>query len=197
MRPIATRIFTHTEPEGSQAMPRLNVVDPATATGPVKDIFDGPLKGKHFNIFKGLANSPAALNAYLGLAGALGQGMLTPTEREAIALAVSEANQCDYCVAAHTAIGKGAGLTEDQTLEARKAEFDGDSRMDSLVKFAMLLQEKRGNVSNDDIAEFKAMGFEDGHVAEVVANYALNVFTNYFNHVNESEVDFPAAPPLS
>ncbi len=178
-------------------MPRLNVVDPASATGRVKEAFEGPLKGKHFNIFKGLANAPAALEAYLALSGALAKGSLTPGEREAIALAISEANECDYCLAAHTAIGKGAGLSEAQTIEARKAAFDGDSRMDALVKFAMKVHEKRGFVSDGDIAEFKSGGFDDGHVAEVVANYALNIFTNYFNHVNESEVDFPTAPALS
>ena len=93
-------------------MPRLNVVDPAHAAPAAKAIFDGPLKGKHFNIFKGLANSPAALQAYLSLSGALGGGMLTAQERELIALCVGQANNCGYCLAAHTAIGAGAGRRE-------------------------------------------------------------------------------------
>ena len=74
-------------------MPRLNVVDPATATGRVKEIFDGPLKGKHLNIFKGFANSPAVLDAYLGMSGALSKTSLSAKEREAIALAVAQANE--------------------------------------------------------------------------------------------------------
>lgn len=178
-------------------MPRLNVVNPETATGKVKELFDGPLRGKHFNLFKGLANSPAALQAYLGMSGTLGSGTLSAAEREAIALAVSEANQCGYCVAAHTAIGKAAGMTDQQTVAARKGAVPDDPKMDALVKFAMRIHEKKGWVSDDDVAQFKAAGYDDGAVAEVIANYALNVFTNYFNHVNESEVDFPAAPTLA
>ena len=85
-------------------------VDPATASPAAKAIFDGPLKGKHLNIFKGLGNSAAALEAYLGMSGALAKGGLTAQERELIALTVGQANNCGYCVAAHTAIGTGAGL---------------------------------------------------------------------------------------
>lgn len=171
-------------------MPRLNVVDPATAKPEAKEIFDGPLKGKHFNIFKGLANSPAALNAYLGFSGALAKGSLTAKEREVIALSVGEANNCGYCVSAHTAIGKGAGLSEGQTIEARRGALE-DARLSAVAKFALSLHEKKGHVSDADLAAFKAAGFEDGHVAEVVANYALNVFTNYFNHTNDTAIDFP------
>ncbi|MEL7473832.1 MAG: carboxymuconolactone decarboxylase family protein, partial [Planctomycetota bacterium] len=99
-------------------MARLQVVDPATASGRAKEIFDGPLKGKHFNIFKGMANSPAVLDFYLGMGGAASKFELTGAQQEAIQLAVGEANGCGYCVAAHTAIGKGAGLSEEQTVAA-------------------------------------------------------------------------------
>ena len=176
-------------------MPRLNVVDPATATGKVKEIFDGPLQGKHFNIFKGLANSPAGLDFYLSGNGALAATGLSDAEKEAIALAVGEANQCNYCVAAHTAIGKGAGLSDAQTVEARRGHMD-DARLDALVKFTLRLHEKRGFVDEADLETFKAAGYTDGHVVEVVACYAMNIFTNYFNHLNDSTIDFPAAPPL-
>src|SRR5262249_12928664 len=100
-------------------MPRLSVVEPSTATGKVKEIFDGPLKGKHLNAFKGMGNSAAALNAYLALSGALAHGMLNVKEREVIALATAELNACGYCLAAHTTFGKMAGLTEPQMLAAR------------------------------------------------------------------------------
>lgn len=176
-------------------MPRLSVIEPAGATGKVKEIFDGPLKGKHLNIFKGLANSPAALQAYLGMAGALSQGVLTPAEREVISLTVGEANNCDYCVAAHTMLGKKAGLAEEQTLQARRGKMD-DPKLGALTRFVVALNEKRGFISDDDLAAFKSAGYTDGHVAETIACYGLNVFTNYFNHVNNTDIDVPAAPKL-
>ncbi|MEN0019701.1 MAG: carboxymuconolactone decarboxylase family protein [Planctomycetota bacterium] len=177
-------------------MPRLTAIDPATATGKAKEIFDGPLAGKHLNIFKSMANSPATLQAYLALAGALGDSVLSDKEREIIQLAVGQANNCEYCVAAHTAIGKGAGLTDDQALGARRGTVDGDAKLDALAKFALAIHEKKGFVSNEDLSTFKAAGYDDAAVADTVTTYALAVFTNYFNHVNETEIDLPAAPAL-
>lgn len=177
-------------------MPRLKTVDPATSEGRVKEIFDGPLKGKHINLFKAFANSPAVLDAYLGFSGALNKSSLTGAERELIALATAEANDCAYCRAAHTAIGKSLGISEDQTVQARRGAIAGDPRRDAIVKFALKLHEKKGHVSDQDLADFRAAGFNDGHIAEVIATYALNVFTNYFNHANDTAVDFPAPPPL-
>jgi uncharacterized peroxidase-related enzyme len=176
-------------------MPRLNVVDPKSAQGEVKQIFEGPLEGKHLNIFKGLANSSAALNAYLGLSSALSKGELTATEREAIALALGEANDCDYCTAAHTAIGKNAGMSEDETIAARKGD-PADPKTKALVTFVLKLRDASGWVEDQDVQAVKDAGYSDGAVAEAVANYALNVFTNYFNHVNQTEVDFPKAPAM-
>ena len=176
-------------------MPRLHTVDPAHASGKVKEIFEGPLKGKHFNIFKALANSPAALQVYLGMAGALNEAGLSAKEREVIQLAIGEANGCGYCVAAHTAIGKMSGMTEGQTIEARRGTL-ADAKLNAVAHFALALHEKRGYVSAADIAAFKAAGYSDGHVAEAVATYALAVFTNYFNHVNETVSDFPPAPAI-
>lgn len=171
-------------------MSRIAPVDPATLTGKSKELLDGPLAGKHFNIFKSMAQSPAALQAYLGLAGATGSGTLSAKEREVIQLAVGEANNCEYCVSAHTAIGKGAGLTDAQTLEARRGSL-ADTKLNALAKFSLALHEKRGFVSDADVAAFKAAGYGDAHLAEVVANYALAIYTNYFNHVNLTPVDFP------
>lgn len=177
-------------------MSRLTTIDPATATGHVKEVFDGALKGKHFNIFKAMANSPAALDAYVNLSGAVAHGGLTAAERELIQLTVGQANQCDYCVAAHTLIGKMSGLTDPQTLEARRGSVASNPKYDALAKFTLAIHEKKGHVSDDDVKRFKAAGYADGHVAEVVANYALATYTNYFNHVNNTAVDFPHAPKL-
>ena len=176
-------------------MPRLTTIDPATATGETKAIFDGPLHGKHLNVFKGLGNSPAALNGYLAFSGALAKGTLSKQEQEAIQLALGQARGCEYCLAAHTMIGKGAGLTEAQTIEARRGSV-ADKKIDAVVRLALAIEEKRGNVSATDLANFKAAGFNDGHIAEVVAQHALATYTNYFNHLNQTTVDLPAFPKI-
>lgn len=176
-------------------MARLKVIEPTTATGKLKEIYEGPLKGKHFNLFKSLANSPAALQAYVDMGSALSQGALMPKEREVISLAVSEANGCDYCAAAHTAIGKAAGLTEAQTIGARRGKLD-DPKLAALARFSQAMVEKRGFVSDTELADMRKAGYTDTHIAEAVAVLAQTIFTNYFNHVNDTEIDFPKAPPL-
>lgn len=175
-------------------MPTLTPVDPANATGDVKAIFDGPLKGKHLNIFTGMANSPATLKSYLELSGVLAGGNFNAKEREIIQLVSAQTNSCDYCVAAHTAIAKGAGLSDDQTVQARQGHFDGDDKLNALAKFTAAMLEKKGHTSDDDLASFKAAGYTDAHAAEVIPNLALAFLTNYFNHFNETPVDFPAPP---
>ena len=177
-------------------MARLNVVDPASASGDVKEIFDGPLKGKHLNIFKGMGNSAAALNFYLNGSGALSGASLSAKEQEVIQLVFAQGNGCDYCQAAHTHIGKGAGLTEEQTIAARTGGDLGDAKLTALGRFATALHEKRGFVADSDISDFKAAGYDDGAVAEVVAVSALATYTNYFNHVNQTEVDLPTPPAV-
>lgn len=177
-------------------MPRLKVIEPEQAEGKAKELFDGPFKDMHINIFKGMANSPAVLEAYLGMAGALSNGLLTAKEREVLMLTVGEANGCGYCVSAHTMLGKQAGLSDEETVAARQGELK-DPNLAAVATFALALHEKNGWVSDDDLAAFRDAGYTDGHIAEVVANYALSTLTNYFNHVNETEVDVPAAPVLT
>ena len=176
-------------------MPRLTPIEPAAATGKAKELFDGPLKTMPINIFKAMAHGPAALQGYLGLSGALAHGLLTPGEREIIQLAVGQANSCDYCLAAHTFLGTKAGLSPEQTIDARRSSLK-DPKLAALTTFVLNLHEKRGHISDQDFAAFKAAGYTDGHLPEVVANYALAIFTNYFNHANGTVVDFPAAPRL-
>lgn len=176
-------------------MPRLNTIDPSTATGKAKELFDGPLKGKHLNIFKGMANSPAGLQAYLGMSGALAEGSLTAAEREIVALVTAQQNDCEYCLAAHTYMGKGAGLSEAQTIAARRGDLD-DAKLGALVTFTRSLLEKKGFADEGDLRAFKDAGYDDGDVVEVIAAVALNFFTNYFNHVNGTDVDLPQAPAL-
>lgn len=176
-------------------MPRLNVVEPAQAEGKAKELFDGPLKGKHLNIFKGMANSGAALDAYVSMSGALSNSLLSGAERETVALTLAQANDCDYCAAAHTAIGKSVGMSEADTIAARVGKLS-DPKLLAIHNFTIALRERQGFVTDDELAAFKAAGYTDGHVAEVIACYALNIYTNYFNHVNDTAVDFPAAPAV-
>lgn len=178
-------------------MPRLHVVEPDQATGEAKELLEGPLKDMQLNIFKGMANSPAALKAYMAFSGELAKGMLNETEREAILLAIGEANDCGYCKAAHTMLGKQAGLSDEQAAGARRGELPDDPKLDALVKFALRIHEKKGFVTEADINTFREAGYTDGHAAEVVANYALSTFTNYFNHMNETILDLPAAPEVT
>lgn len=177
-------------------MPRLNIIEPKNATGKAKELWEGPLRGKHLNIFKGLANSGAAFNAYAQFSGALKDGQLTPAEREVIALTVAEFNDCDYCRAAHTMVGAGAGLDQDQMISIRKGAAD-DPRHQALIDLTRILMENQGRVSAAEIEAFTSAGYDHGAVVEVIANVALNVFTNYFNRVNETEVDLPKAPALA
>ena len=176
-------------------MPRIPAIEPASATGKAKELFDGPLKPLQLNIFKSMVNSPATVQAYLGLSGGVAHGTLTPVERELIQLTAGQANNCEYCVAAHTFLGTKAGLTQDQTVEARRGTVK-DAKLNGLAKFVLALHEKRGMVSDQDVSAFKAAGYNDGQIAEVVANYALATFTNYFNHVNQTVVDLPPAPKI-
>lgn len=180
-------------------MPRLPEITADNSThAEVKEILTGPMKQvAGINIFKGLANSPAGLKAYAGLNEALAAGTLSKKEIEAIQLIIGEANNCDYCVAAHTTLGKQAGLSEDQTVAARKGNVTDDAKLAALVTFAKAIQDKKGFVEQADIEAFKAAGYTDQSVVDVVVAFTLATYTNYFNHINDTVPDFPAVPALA
>jgi len=148
------------------------------------------------NLIQTLAHSPAALDAYLSLSGALARGGLSSELREQIALAVAEANQCDYCLAAHQAIGKSVGLSDEEIVDGRRGESP-DRRTDAALRFARLVVQKRGWIDDEDIRRLRDAGFGNAQIVEIVAHVGLNLFTNYFNHVAGTEVDFPVASALS
>ncbi|MGH7133263.1 MAG: carboxymuconolactone decarboxylase family protein [Phycisphaerales bacterium] len=177
-------------------MARLPLIDPANTTGHNREIFDGVLKSKRFNMFKALANSPIGLDLFLGPAATLAKGTLTEAEREAIELTTAHANGCDYCQAAHTAIGRHAGLSVEQTIGARRGVIADNPRLDALVRFVAAVQEKRGNISDADFAAFRAGGFSDTQMIEVLGVMALATFTNFFNIANATPLDLPAAPKM-
>jgi len=179
-------------------MSRLPLLDPATVTNAAKPLLDavGKKLGRVPNLFRGLANAPAALKAYLDFSGALAGGVLPARTREQIALTVGEVNGCDYCVAAHSAIGGSLGLSADAQLAARVAKAD-DARTTAILRFARAVVLQRGLVSDADLREVRTAGVSDAEVTETIATVALNVFTNWFNHVAATPVDFPAVAPLA
>lgn len=142
------------------------------------------------NILRTMGQSPAALEAYLGLNGGLGKGKLSAADRERIALATAGANRCDYCASAHSALGARAGLDAGEITAALQGR-SSDPRADALVRFTRQLVDHRGQLGPADIAAVKAHGFDDGAIVEIVANVAANLFTNYFNHIAGTEIDFP------
>lgn len=173
-------------------MSRIQPVDPTTAAEKVRDLLAGVQKslGAIPNLYRVIAQSPAALEGVLGLTGALTRGRLGPRLREQIALTVAEANACDYCLSAHTALGKGLKLSEAELALARQARAS-DARDAAGLRFAARVLERRGRVEDADLAEVRRAGFDDGQIVELVANAALNVFTNYLNQVAETDIDFP------
>jgi uncharacterized peroxidase-related enzyme len=174
-------------------MQTLKSIDNAGATGKTKQIFDGMQKnlGTVPNLIRVLANSPAALNAYVSFDGALAQGTLSAKTREQIAIAVANANSCDYCLSAHTVLGKLAGLGESELLSAQDAAAE-DAQTAAALRFAVKVVRDRGHLPASEVDALRSAGYTDGEVAEIVAAVAINIFTNYFNHIAGTDIDFPA-----
>jgi uncharacterized peroxidase-related enzyme len=147
------------------------------------------------NLFRLVANSPAALEGYLGLNGALGKGTLDARTRERIALAVAEVNACTYCLSAHTYLGKNVARLDDAEIAANREGGSSDAKAAAAVRFAVKVTRERGHVSEADVQAVKAAGYSDGQVIEIVLHVALNTLTNYVNEVAKTEVDFPVVQP--
>ena len=143
------------------------------------------------NLFRVVGNSPAALEGYLGLNGALGKGELEAATRERIALAVAEVNACDYCLSAHTYLGKNLAKLSEAEIAANRDGMSSDSKADAAVRFAVKLVKTRGHVSDTDVQAVKKAGYNDAQVIEIVLHVALNTLTNYVNEVAKTEIDFP------
>jgi uncharacterized peroxidase-related enzyme len=138
-----------------------------------------------------VANSPAALQGYVGLLGALGTGALPVATHERIALAIAEFNGCDYCLSAHTYLGKNVAKLDESEIAANRDGTSSDSRAGAAVRFALQVAQLRGHVSDDDVRAVRAAGYTDGEVVEIVQHVALNVWTNYVNNVARTDIDFP------
>lgn len=147
------------------------------------------------NLMKVLAHSPAGLSAYLGLSAATAGGTLESAVRERIALAVAEANGCEYCLSAHNYLGKHVAKLGEDELDAARDGRSADAKVQALLQFTRAVTEQRGRVDDAELARFFKAGFGPDAVVEVVANVALNVFTNYLNNIAKTTVDFPHVHP--
>jgi uncharacterized peroxidase-related enzyme len=143
------------------------------------------------NLFRLLGNSPAALEGYLGLSGALGRGRLDAKTRERISLAVAESNGCDYCLSAHTYLGTNLAKLDEAEIAANRHGTSNDPRAAAAVRFATSVVNHRGHVPDADLLAVKQAGFGDAEVVEIVLHVALNTLTNYVNSVADTEIDFP------
>lgn len=143
------------------------------------------------NLFRLVSNSPAALEGYLSLSGALGKGKLPAQTRERIALAVAQINGCSYCLSAHTYLGKHVAKLDDAEMTANRHGASNDPKADAAVRFAANVANSRGHVDADAVRAVKDAGYDDAQVIEIVLHVALNTWTNYINEVAQTEIDFP------
>lgn len=173
-------------------MSRIAALDPSSAQGKTRENLAGVNKmlGATPNLFRVAANAPSVLEGLVAMFGATSQGALKGAVREAIALTVAEANGCDYCLAAHTVLGKGAGLSEESIDRARDAS-SSDAKTQAILRFARSVVLARGAVSEDDHAQLRAAGVTDAETLEIVQVVVLNIFTNYINLVAQTDIDFP------
>jgi uncharacterized peroxidase-related enzyme len=179
-------------------MPRINAPTIETAPAASQPQLGAVKKqlGVVPNLFRTVAHSPAALEGYLSLNGALAKGSLDAATRERIALAVAEFNGCGYCLAAHTYIGKNLAKLSDGEIESNRRGRSSDAKADAAVVFAVKVITARGHVSEADLAAVRAAGLTEADIIEIIAHVALNTLTNYVNEVAGTIVDFPAVSAL-
>jgi uncharacterized peroxidase-related enzyme len=180
-------------------MARLKAISPDEATGKTKELFNAIQSklGVVPNMMRTMGNSPALLEGYLNLSGALSHGALNAKTGELLALSVSEKNNCDYCLSAHSYIGEKLVHIDTNSIVNARYGNAADAKTDAALKFANVLVAKNGLVNSDDVDAVKAAGFTDGEIGEIVGHVALNVLTNYFNNTADTKIDFPVAKPLA
>lgn len=180
-------------------MSRLQTIAVNEATGQTAELFGAIKKavGKVPNAYATIGtNAPAVLANALGTGQVLKQGTLSGRELEAINLSVSEVSGCDYCLAAHTVTGKMSGYTVEQTQQLRRGSYPDDARTDALVRFAVEIVSTHGTVPAASVERVKAAGYNDRQIVEAIQAISAILFTNMINRVNDTVLDFPAAPAI-
>jgi uncharacterized peroxidase-related enzyme len=178
-------------------MPRLTVVTPEKATGETKELYDVIKRAVSAvpNMYQGVGSSAPALESVPHIGEALKRGGLTAAEIEAIKLVVSEAYGCTYCLAAHSMLGKKAGLTDQEVINIRRGGSQ-QPKVAALVKFVSATIQPQARVSDEQLRALKAAGYSDAQITEALLTVAQTVFTNLFNRVHETTLDLPPAPAL-
>lgn len=169
-------------------MSRISPVSLETTTDATRTVLEGVQKKIGFlpDLFATLATAPVALEAYTQISATLGKTSLSAKEKEAVYLATSQVNGCDYCLAAHTFFGGKAGLSAEEIVEARHG------RLNAFAALAQQLTETRGHLNDEQIAAARAAGIDDKKIIEVIAIVAAQTLTNYLNNVALTNIDFPA-----
>lgn len=173
-------------------MSRIHVIDQHNANAEQKALLDaiqGQL-GMVPNFLKVFANSPVALQAFLGLHGVANAGSLSPQTRERIALALAQQNTCEYCLSAHTAIGRKAGLTGDEIAAARAGSSE-DAKAAVAVKLARSLVEHKGDITTAELIEAREAGYSDADIVEIITHVGMNLLTNILGKASRVDIDFP------
>jgi uncharacterized peroxidase-related enzyme len=173
-------------------MSQIAAIEVESSTGRTRHLLDGVKAklGTVPNMMRVMANSEAVLQGYLGLSGALGTGLLNEKLRQELALVTAQSNGCDYCLSAHTLLGKTAGLADSEMVDARTGTGI-DERSTAALRFATGVLKQKGQVSAGQLQAVRSAGFSEGEIAEIIAHVALNVFTNYFNIAAGTDIDFP------
>ncbi|WP_353204991.1 carboxymuconolactone decarboxylase family protein [Sphingomonas sp.] len=174
----------------SRIMTPATIADAPAKSQPLLEMVNAQL-GVVPNMFRLIANSPATLEGYLGVGAALAKGALPAATRERIALAVAEVNGCDYCLSAHTYLGRNLAKLDDAEMTANRSGASNDPKADAAVRFAATLVRERGQVSDVDLSGVKLAGYSDAQILEILLHVALNTFTNYVNEALKTEIDFP------
>lgn len=173
-------------------MNRINLIDRHDSQGESRELLDSihAAFGTTPNMFRAVAHSPAALRSMWGSFAALSKGTIPALLGEQIAVAVADFNRCEYCLAAHTLLGRKAGGSAEDMAAAREGKA-ADARNAAALAFALKVVERRGQVDEEEVRALRAAGFDDAHIVEILAHVALNLFTNYVNVALAVPVDFP------
>ncbi|MCH8686547.1 carboxymuconolactone decarboxylase family protein [Pedomonas mirosovicensis] len=176
-------------------MSRIQVPAVEAATGATADLFARIKKslGKVPNAYAAIgALQPAALNVMLEVDAVLTASSLSKKDIETIKLVISTTVDCDYCVAAHSLVGKMAGLSPETLRQLRQGELTGDAQRDALASFVRYLALTSGTIPSEQYAAIKAAGYTDQQLVEISLAISAIIFTNVFNRINDTDVDFPA-----